>query len=394
VAISSRRTLGEYRALLRSPEARWLSAAGFAAQLTQSAGPLGLVLVTQEATGSFATAGVAAAAFAIAAGIGRPVAGRLIDRRGPAPVLAVSAVVHAVPLAVAAALAGTAWALVALAAAAGAALPQISASMRVLLGEGEKRATAFALVNIVQELAIIAGPVVLGALVAITSARAGLIAVAAAAAAGTLWFAGQAVTRAARPPAAPPGGARPRLLSRALGAVLAIGALTGAALGAVEVAAPAFAVDEGARAASGLLLAGLSAGGVVGALAVGAGPGSRRAPERAALLLALLGAGLGLCALAPSVAVLAAILLVGGLPLTPAITTVSLMVADHAPRHAAAEGFGWLSTGVAAGVAAGSAAAGLTVEHAGTALGFVEAGAAAGLGALLALAARERLERA
>jgi hypothetical protein len=45
-------------------------------------------------------------------------------------------------------------------------------------------------------------------------------------------------------------------------------------------------------------------------------------------------------------------------------------------------------------VAAGSAAAGLTVEHAGTALGFVEAGAAAGLGALLALAARERLERA
>ena len=391
MAISTRQTLGEYRALLRSPDARGLSAAGFAAQLTQSAGPLGLVLVTQQATGSFATAGAAAAAFAIAGGAGRPVAGRLIDRRGPAPVLAVSAVVHAVPLVAAAALAGPGWALIALAAAGGAALPQISAPMRLLLGEGETRATAYALVNVVQELAIITGPVVLGALVALTSARTGLVVLAAAAAAGTLWFAGLAVTRAARPQAAPPGAQPPRLLSPALGVVLAIGGFAGAALGAVEVAVPAFAVDEGARAASGLLLAGLSAGGVIGALAGGAGPGSRRAPERAALLLALLGAGLGLCALAPSLAVLAAILVVGGLPLTPALTTVALMIADHAPRRATAEGFGWLSTGVAAGGSAGSAVAGLTVEHAGTALGFVEASAAAGLGALLALAARDRL---
>ncbi|TMR89129.1 hypothetical protein [Nonomuraea basaltis] len=48
---------------------------GFLAQLTQQAAPVGIVLVVRCASGSLALAGLAAAAFSVGAGMGRPVQG-------------------------------------------------------------------------------------------------------------------------------------------------------------------------------------------------------------------------------------------------------------------------------------------------------------------------------
>jgi hypothetical protein len=88
-----------YRTLRTTRGIAWQAAAGSVAQLTQSAAGLGIILVTQHATGSLAIAGAAAAGFAIGAGIARPIQGRLIDHRGPATVLALSGALHTCALA-------------------------------------------------------------------------------------------------------------------------------------------------------------------------------------------------------------------------------------------------------------------------------------------------------
>ena len=125
------RLLEPYRALFAAPGVVALTVAGFLAQLTQAAAPLGLLLVAQEATGSLAIGGGVVAAFSLGAGCGRPVQGALIDRRRPSAVLGATALLHGASLIAAALLGaddGPTWALFVAAALAGVSLPAISAS--------------------------------------------------------------------------------------------------------------------------------------------------------------------------------------------------------------------------------------------------------------------------
>ena len=48
---------------------------------------IGLLVHAQHLTGSFAAAGLVAGAYAVALGVGGPLLGRLVDRRGQTPVL-------------------------------------------------------------------------------------------------------------------------------------------------------------------------------------------------------------------------------------------------------------------------------------------------------------------
>ncbi|MDQ3769661.1 MAG: MFS transporter, partial [Actinomycetota bacterium] len=59
---------------------------------------LSLVLFLVAQTGSFAAAGAVAASAALAAGLGAPLLGRVIDRRGQTTVLLAAAAVHTVGL--------------------------------------------------------------------------------------------------------------------------------------------------------------------------------------------------------------------------------------------------------------------------------------------------------
>src|SRR5438477_8480943 len=123
--------------LLRLPRARWQVAAGLLAQVTQGAAAVGIILVVRERTGSLALAGGVVGALSVAAGIARPVQGRLIDRRGSRAVLPACGVVHGLALAgivLFAQLAAGGALLVALGVVAGLALPPISTSMRVEWG--------------------------------------------------------------------------------------------------------------------------------------------------------------------------------------------------------------------------------------------------------------------
>src|SRR3954451_24859593 len=79
---------------------------------------IGLLVHAQRLTGSFAAAGLVTAAYAIALGIGGPLLGRLVDRRGQTLVLALTAPVSLALLIVIGVLpAGVAlWLLIALSA--------------------------------------------------------------------------------------------------------------------------------------------------------------------------------------------------------------------------------------------------------------------------------------
>jgi MFS family permease len=346
------------------------------------------VLVAQGATGSLAIAGATTAAFGLGAGLGRPVQGALIDRWGPRPVLLAAAALHGAALsgnALIGAAGGPGVALVATGALGGLGEPSVSASMRILLGRlvPHQREESYALITLTQELGILLGPVLLGALVFLLSAPAALAILGLAAAAGALWFCSLEVTRG-HPPALT---GRPRLvrITRGLLTVLLVATLFGLATGAEEVAIPAFALERDQRAVSGLLVGLVSVGGLAGGLALGAGRRSSPASRRAAGLLAGIALALAALALAPSIAVLAPLLLLAGVPMTPAVTNLALLVDDETGSGGVAQAFGWLSTSIATGFSLGSATAGALAQHQGSGAAFWEAAIGAALAGAAAL---------
>src|SRR3954447_24595626 len=150
--------LGRYRRVLAAPHVRPLVSASVLARMPIGITGLATVLFVRDQTGSFGSAGVVSAAFAVAAGLVAPLQGRLVDRLGQTRVLVPSVLVHVAGL-VALIAFGLAEApvgvLSACAVVAGAAIPPVSAALRTLwptlLGE-ETIPTAYALDSILIEV--------------------------------------------------------------------------------------------------------------------------------------------------------------------------------------------------------------------------------------------------
>src|SRR5262249_55498473 len=83
-----------YARVLRTPHVLPLLAAALVARLPIGIASLAIVLFLRDRTGSYATAGIVSAAFALGSGAGAPVSGRLIDRFGQGRVLVPLALVH------------------------------------------------------------------------------------------------------------------------------------------------------------------------------------------------------------------------------------------------------------------------------------------------------------
>ncbi|MEV4370813.1 MFS transporter [Nonomuraea sp. NPDC049637] len=375
-----------YRDLFRLPGAGAQAVSGFLAQLTQQVAPVGMVLVVQDSTGSLALAGTCAAAFSVGAGMGRPVQGRLMDRRGPRVVLAATAFLHVVALIalVAAAAAGwPVWTSVVLAWVAGAGLPPISVSMRVEWGRrvpDGARTAVYSLVYLVQELAMLAGPPLFGLVIAVASASLALGAVAVGAGVGTLAF--SRALRAGGAASVREGG---RVFAdRRMPVLLAVVLLLGGTVGALQVGVPALSAARGVPAATGVLVAALSLGGIAGAAGYAARTWASSPAARLVGLMLALGVVLTPLAVVGALPVFWLVLFAGGLVLNPALTTSSLLVDRFAPG-AQGEAFGWLSTAVGVGGAAGSGVAGVAGQWFGAPAPFLVGAASALLGALLAL---------
>src|SRR5829696_4229512 len=152
--------IARYRALLALPVARRPLIASAVGSMPIGMFGLAILLLGEEATGSFAVAGRIVGAFGLGNALGAVAQGRLMDRHGQTPVLRTAAVLHALActgLVVAAAGDAPAGLLYACAAAGGLALPQLPAAMRslwtVLARDDEQRETVYAMVTIVFEIA-------------------------------------------------------------------------------------------------------------------------------------------------------------------------------------------------------------------------------------------------
>lgn len=381
---------GGYGPLIRVAGVRSQVIFGLLAQVTQGAGAAGIILVVRQHTGSLALAGGVVGGLSVAAGIARPIQGRLIDRRGARRVIALSGALHGLALAAIVGVSNLRSAgvlLIALGCLAGFALPPISASMRVEIGAvagAGDRTSAYSLVYLTQELALLTGPLLLAAFTAAASASVALLAVASVAGLGAIGFAASARSE---PPAGLPD-ARPRaavLRVRAMRIVLLIATLIGAMIGGLEVAAPTLAIGHRAPAATGLLVAALSVGGILGAAGYGSHPWRYEPTSRLIVLLVLLTVAVALMIASSGLVLVGGLLLLAGIALNPALTTLSLLVDRQLATEAAGEAFGWLSSALAGGTGAASAlAAGLVGRAAGPAFAVAAvAGAAAATATVL-----------
>jgi MFS family permease len=383
--------LDSYRRVLSRPGALGFSSAALVARLPISMVGLGIVLLVENRTGSYGLAGTVSATFVLAEAAFAVLHGRWVDHFGQSRVLPLAISVFGVGLALMMLAVEQDWPRVwtyVSAAVAGAALPQVGASVRTrwsyLLDEPGEKQTAFALEAVLDEVVFVVGPVLVTLLATSWHPVAGLVVAVVTGVVGTFAFAAQRRTEplARRTPTGTTG--RSPMPWR-LVLPLALVCLTlGALFGAAEVTTVAFAEEQGMRWVAGWLLAAWSFGSLVAGLVTGAiawrsGPGTRLRWGSAAMALAM----------APlmfihSVPLMAVVLLVGGLAIAPTLIGTMTMVEQGVPANRLTEGMAILHTGIVAGVAPGAAIAGFVVDHQGASAAYAVALVGGVLGALAA----------
>jgi predicted MFS family arabinose efflux permease len=379
-----------------SAGARRLFATSIVARLAPEMLSIGILVHTRHLTGSFAAAGLVTGVYAIALGVGGPLLGRLVDRRGQTATLLVSASVAATLLAAIAVLSPGAplVVLVALAAGIGLATPPVGACLRTqlptLLSDPGAVRAAYALEASVIELTYIAGPPLALCVGALWSTGAALAVAGVVLLAATAAYAVQPVSRRWQPA---PAERRPRggsLRTPAMRTLVIVLIAVGVLLGADEVAVTAAAKTLTSTTAAAPLFALWGAGSFIGGLLVTRLGGGARSAAGLALLLGALTAGhLALIPADGSILALGAALLVAGAAIAPTEATIYAMVDDAAPAGTMTEAFAWLATAMAVGSAIGAASAGILVDRAGPTAAFALGGGAGAL-AVLATMLRSR----
>lgn len=391
--------LQQYRAVWRIPGGPMLLLGGALGRLGIAMTPLALLLLIAQVTGRYTPGAVAGGVYAVAGALACPVAGRIADRVGPAPVLLATAVAH--PVALVVLVYGvtrlpmpTVWLLSGLA---GATYPPLSAALRGAWnaltapdsGRHHLRAAALAAETTLLEVVFVLGPLLIAGFVAVASPGAGLLAVAVATLVGTGAVARGEAMRGWRPhpPDTRARGLGPLAVPGFAALLLCVSGLA-IAFGAMGVAVPAFATTHYGSDAGGIGGVLLALGGL-GSAAGGFWFGTRRfgAPLRAQFswLLGGVAASMAVLAVMPNGMALGVALLIGGATIAPALTVENAMVGHIAPPSMVNEAYTWVTTVAVGASAIGAAAAGPIVDRpGGVPWAFLLAGAATGAGALLA----------
>lgn len=374
-----------YLDLLRAPHAARLLGGTLLGRLPNGMGVLAIVLFTRAEGGSWALAGLLAAAHGLAAGLGQPVLGRLMDRLGQPRVLLVSAALAGLGF-VLFALAGIGSLPLALGAVSVAGLftPPLEPGLRALwpdvLREPSQVQAAYAMDAAAQELLFTLGPVlvIISKLVSVTAP---LYACALLGLAGALIVALSGPSRAwrGRPSSGDWAGAlrSPGLV--VLGVSLGF---IGLSLGVFNVAMVAYAEGIGRESMGGWLIAVNALGALTGGLVYGSRAWPGRPERRIPPLLACLTVGYALLLLTPALPLMMVLSYLSGLFLAPTLACVFGLVDGLAPRGTVTEAFAWIVAFMTVGVSAGSALAGKVQDEAGT-LAALSGAAGGGLAAVV-----------
>lgn len=394
--------LGPYRALLKLPDAARLVVSGLVGRMPAGMAGLSIVLLVQEATGSYAAAGTVSGCYAITIALAAPLQGRLIDRFGQIRVLLPAAILFATAfsgLGLAAAARAPLPLLYPLAFLAGLGMPALAASIRalwtVIVGRSTTPVvtlqTAYGFESTAQELIFILGPATVALMVKLGSPVYAMLLGAALALTGASVFATTPTSRRWRPaPRASRHWAGP-LRSRGIRVLVLLAALFGSSIGVLEVSLAAFASEQGSRGSAGLLLAVWSTGSMLGGLWFGTRHWSGAVHRRLLVLAWVVAACFLPPMLAGSIPLMGLTLVLNGLCIAPLLGTLYLLVDDLSPVGSVTESFTWIHTGFISGLATGVAIAGGLIESYGVRTALASAALGATLSAIIGTLGRERL---
>lgn len=379
-----------YTEIFKTPGAKGFAAAGFLARMPLAMIPMGIVAMLSQTHGEYWLAGAVSATFALGHAFISPQVSRLVDRHGQSRILVPAttlSVVALVGLLLATHRGWPAWTLFAFALFA-AAMPSMPAMLRArwseLYRDTPKLHTAFAFESAADEVVYMSGSILaIGLSVAVFPVAGPLLATVFLAI-GTALFVIQRSTEPAVRPLERSGGAsalRHRPVQILALAITAMGTIFGTA----EVTVIAMTKELGQPVAAGILLAGYAVGSMIVGLIFGAlRPRMPLARQFFFAITALAVTTLPLLVV-PNIAILALLLFLNGVAISPTLITAMGLVERHVPPAELTEGITWAMTGIGMGTAIGSFASGWVIDQYGASSGFWVSVAAGGVALVTAL---------
>jgi len=367
--------LSPYRAALRTPHARCAFVSSLVGRLCYGIVGLSLILTLTAGNRGYGFAGFVMALFGLTIVLVSPVRARMVDLHGPRralPPMAVGFAAILTAIAVIPPSPGVNDASIAvLAAAAGACAPPLGVVMRTLwsrlIDDRNVLQTAYSLDGVVEELLYVTGPVIAGVLLVAARPAVGLLVTAGLVVAGTGLFVRSPALRrwpamAARPPSTTPDAAPEGVgAGRAILAVAFVTGAIGLCLGGIGLVIVAFSHSRHDPAAVAWIEAVLSVGSALGGLGYGAVTWRIPVQRR----LALLAAGLALilipAALSPGLLVLALLMGLAGVLVSPALATAYVLTDSLASPQTRTRAGNWVNSGYNAGASAGAVLSGQLV---------------------------------
>ncbi len=395
--------LAPYRSVLRIPGMRLFMLVALIARIPGTATSTALTLsVVLDRHLGYGAAGAAAAAFTIGLAAGSPLLGRVVDRRGPRPVLLVTGVA-----------ALTFWttapllpfaALIPAAVLGGMLQVPIMGLVRQSLAARvpqEQRRQAYSLDSMAVEISFMVGPAL--AVLMITQLGDGIstlrtVGVALAFSAAVMWAYNPRVTARDAGEAAAIRPARSSWLGPGFVLVLFVAAAATVVLSGTDVSIVAVLRAHGQVQWAGLTIIVWCSASLVGGFVHGAIP----RPLSMLTLMTLLGAATIPVGMAHSWPLLALALIPAGLACAPTVAQTVVAVSHAVPESARGEAIGLHSAALTLGNALGAPLAGAVIDHSSPAFGFASVGfvgaagalAAAGVAVLWRIRARETVAAA